>query len=174
MDIIADTSLMPSSRNSTCAIVCRFFTLWRLFLLSRDFVNHCIIWGAHWLNQGVVLLLYLLTLKKFKHVIVGHWMARFSLVQRVVIALILWRRRWFLHDFRFLLHHYTLGWMAAILLLIGVHTTSGFTIRIAHQWTRLGVVYGLIGCLMLDHRLIIMKCQILLLLTVSTSMSVGS
>jgi hypothetical protein len=79
-----------------------------------------------------------------------------------------------LHDFRFLLHHYTLGWMAAILLLIGVHTTSGFTIRIAHQWTRLGVVYGLIGCLMLDHRLIIMKCQILLLLTVSTSMSVGS
>lgn len=101
-------------------------------------------------------------------------MAWFPLVQRAVIALILGRRGWFLHHLGFLLHHHTLGWVTAILLLVCVHAaTRGFTIRgvTTHQWTRLGVVYGLVGSWMLHHSLIIMKCQILLLLAVATSMS---
>lgn len=72
----------------------------------------------HW-----VLLLNLLALKEFKHVVVGHRVARFSLMESVDLVLGRWRG--FLNYLRLLLHHYTLARMASILLLISVHATSG-------------------------------------------------
>lgn len=78
-----------------------------------------------------------------------------------------------MYNLGFLLHHYTLGRVTAILLLVCVHAAiRGFAIRgVTNQWTRLGVVYGLIGSGVLNHCLVIMECQILLLLTVAPSMS---
>jgi hypothetical protein len=63
-----------------------------------------------------------LALEEFKHVVIGDWVAWFSLVERA--ALVLGGRGRFLDHLGLLLNHDTLARMASILLLISVHATS--------------------------------------------------
>jgi hypothetical protein len=63
-----------------------------------------------------------LALEEFKHVVIGDWVAGFSLVEGA--ALVLGGRGRFLDHLGLLLNHDGLAWMASILLLISVHATS--------------------------------------------------
>jgi hypothetical protein len=63
-----------------------------------------------------------LALEEFKHVVIGDWVAGFSLVEGAALVLGGWGR--FLDHLGLLLHHDTLARMASILLLISVHATS--------------------------------------------------